>query len=178
MGMAPAPPPPAIIACCISRQYGQVSQLGCMTWPLGHTLPCCFLSLLRKGRMRSSSAKNTVLVSSGRLVEPELEHVDVPLGGDGLGGHLQRVVGDEGAGHQEVVVPPAVLAVGLGHLPLAHLLAVHADVADLLAEDGVEALDHHQILAGLEVVDLPLGLSSGAARRCDDISTSYGWHTQ
>src|SRR4051794_28121121 len=32
-------PPPAIIACCISRQYGQLSQLGCITCPLGQTLP-------------------------------------------------------------------------------------------------------------------------------------------
>src|SRR5437762_7197211 len=132
-----------------------------MTCPLGHTLPS-FLPRLRKGRMRSTICRNTLHLSRGdtmslsegtpccygvpqcpfpqcplrRLVEPELEHVDVALGRDGLGGDLRRLVGDEGAGHQEVVVAPAVLSVRLGHLPLPDLLPVDQDVADLLAQDG------------------------------------------
>src|SRR5205814_6901913 len=57
IGMAETPPPAAIIACCISRQYGQVSQLGCITWPFGQILPCC-LSFFRNGRMRSTMARN------------------------------------------------------------------------------------------------------------------------
>src|SRR5437660_9478767 len=121
-----------------------------MTCPLGHTLPCC-LSRLRNGRMRSMMAISTASsLRSGScgLVEPELEHVDVALRRVGLGGDLCGLVGDEGPGHQEVVVAPAVLAVGLGHLPLPNLLAVHQDVADLLAQDGVEPLDDDQVLPG------------------------------
>src|SRR5712692_7673331 len=130
-----------------------------MTCPFGHTLPFGCLSRLRKGMRRSKIWMNTTS-PSGRLVEPELEHVDVALGRDRLGRHLDAVVGYEGAGHEEVVVAPAVLAIGLGDLPLAHLLAVDVDVADLLAEDGVEPLDDDQVLAGLEVVDVPLRLAA------------------
>src|SRR5437762_1144751 len=128
-----------------------------MTWPLGHTFPCC-LSRFRNGNTRSTRAKNMMvrcLPGSGGLVEPELEHVDVALRRDCLGGDLRRVVGDEVPGHEEVVVAPAVLSVRFGHLPLPDLLAVDVDVADLFAEDRVEPLDDDEVLAGPEVVRLP-----------------------
>src|SRR5437588_955016 len=150
-----------------------------MTCPLGHTLPLPPPSLFLLRKRLTTSRKtlmNTAQGSLGRLVEPELEHVDVALGRDGLGRHLHAVVGDEGAGDEEVVVAPAVLAVGLGDLPLAHLLAVDADVADLLAEDGVEALDDDQVLARLEVLDLPLRLAAdvGDARVGDRLLVGIG----
>src|SRR5712692_6651168 len=103
-----------------------------MTCPLGHTLPCCLSRHLKRPITSRNTMMNTSDSRSGRLIEPQLEHIDVALGAHRLGGHLDAVVGDEGAGHEEVVVAPAVLAVGLGDLPLAHLLAVDVDVADLL----------------------------------------------
>src|SRR5690348_14154999 len=55
----PPPPPPPIIACCISRQYGHWSQLGCMTCPLGHTLPCCLSRPLNKPITSRNTVMNT-----------------------------------------------------------------------------------------------------------------------
>src|SRR2546423_5377236 len=77
MGIPPPPPPPPAccmaIICCISRQYGHTSQLGCITCPFGHTLPS-FLPRLRKGRMRSTICRNTQHLSR--------RGHHVPLGGD------------------------------------------------------------------------------------------------
>src|SRR5713226_8479969 len=86
-GIGIPPPPPPIIACCISRQYGHWSQLGCMTCPLGHTFPPCLSRPLKRPITSRNTMMNTSNSRLGRLVEPELEHVDVALGAHRLGAH-------------------------------------------------------------------------------------------